>query len=153
MNKNMNAQPTVVAEIDYIEVDMPSAERTACGACDDARSRLDKAIASVSPELGRLGVVPKIRHLKVRTLREAELLKVRGSPSIRIGRLDLYPEHSGENGETRIWRWQGREFSTPPLEMLTQALLRIAANTDELTEGNYNVPAYFLKFIAEDVSA
>ncbi len=143
-------------EIDYIEVDMPSAARAGCSACDDARARLDKAVALVSPVLETLGIRPAVRHLKVRSAREAELLRLWGSPTIRIGFADLHPEHRDPQdahpeagGEERVWVWRGQEHNQPPVEMLTEALLRMAAEPAEQHPGAYQLPPYLKRFISE----
>jgi len=148
-----NLQPV---EIDYIEVDMPGTAREGCSSCDDARARLDKALALVSPVLETLGIRPAVRHLKVCSTREAELLRVWGSPTIRIGSADLHPEHRGlrdahpqAGGEERVWVWRGQEHNQPPVEMMTEALLRMAAEPAEQRPGAYQLPPYLKRFISE----
>lgn len=134
-------------QIDYIEVDMPAQARTSCSACDGAKTRLDRAIEGVSGIFGQLGLNVEVRDIRVRTVEEAELLRVRGSPTIRIGVADIFPEH--RQGEQRIWHWRGHENTAPPTAMFTQALLKLAANREALPLGPYQVPSYLLRFLAE----
>jgi len=139
--------PNDVLEVDYIEVDMPKPARASCAGCDDARATLDRAIAQVEPVLRELGSRIEVRELKVRTGAEAELLRLRASPTIRVGGLDLRPEHRGDDGEERIWLWRGREYRVPPPGLFTEALMM--ASTSSVESGAYQVPAYLRRFLGE----
>ena len=140
-------QTNATIQIDYIEVDMPSRARADCSACDDAKTRLDRAIEGVSGIFGQLGLDVEVRDIRVRTVEEAELLRVRGSPTIRIGVADMFPEH--RQGEQRIWHWRGHENAAPPTAMFTQALLKLAADHEVLPLGSYKVPSSLRRFLAE----
>jgi len=136
-------QPKLTAQIDFIEVDMPRPTRSAC---DDARVRLDKAIDMLSQPFEELGLKVNVREIRVRTAQEAELLRVRGSPTIRIGAADIFPEHGDD--EARVWHWRGQEYPAPPAAMFTEALLKVAAEPHERARGAYEVPAYLRRFLS-----
>lgn len=149
----MNAHTAITAAharvllVDFIEVAMPTAARPGCSACDTARSRLDAAIAAVRPVLDEIGVEVQVRDLRVATEAEARLLRLTASPTIRIGGVEVAPEH-GE-GEARVWRWRGDEHALPPKAMLLEALLAAAAKPEATPRAEYEVPAYLRRFLGE----
>lgn len=146
-----NSVPGTVLEIDYIEVDMPQAARKSCASCDNARARLEEAIDRMASSLREIGTRVEVRELKVRTRVEAELLQVRGSPTIRIAGLDFHPEHRGTDGEERVWHWRGGEYSLPPAGMFAEALM--AARGAMLQSASYEVPTYLRRYLTEQSPA
>jgi hypothetical protein len=142
-----------IVEIDYIEVDMTRAERRACSACDDARGRLDAALEAVAPVLREVGLRPRVRSLKVTTAAEAELLRLRGSPTIRIGGREIVPEHGDPAGEARAWTWRGRHHDLPPKAMSTEALLALAGTAQTDLRGAYVLPDYLRRFVDASAAA
>lgn len=113
-----SAYSTKVLDVAFLEVDVSSEGTSACGVCDNAnaRTRLRAALGTVEPALQELGVEARIRQVLVRTEDEARALKLRASPTIRVGRVDLVPEppvpkggEGAEDGENRAWVWRGGE--------------------------------------------
>ena len=140
-------------EIDYIEVDMPRPERSGCSACDDVRTRLDAALGTVEQVLRAIGLRVKVRSLEVTTAAEAELLRLRGSPTVRIGGREIAPVHRGPAGEERVWHWRGEEHALPPEAMFTEALLDLA-NAREARQWNaYVLPDYIRRYVAAERAA
>jgi hypothetical protein len=75
-------------------------------------------------------------------------LRLTGSPTIRVGDVEVRPEHRGTDEEGRVWWWNGEEHSLPPEAMLVDtilrgyALLRAAGGI-----GAFSLPAYMQQFL------
>jgi hypothetical protein len=151
-----------ILDVQFLEVDMNSEGTAGCGACDSARSRLRSALWTAEPVLEELGVEVRVRDVLVETEEQARSLAFRASPTIRVGGIELVPEHrapegipgGAEDGEDRSWLWQGEEHALPPRAMLLDAILQAYAapegeahQTSAFT-GSYEVPAYVRRFLA-----
>jgi len=141
---DLSGAPAQSLVVDFIEVAMPVDARAGCSACDSARARLESAVEAVQPLLEEIGVAIKIRDLRVRTMAEAELLRLPASPTIRVGSVEVAPEH--RDGETRIWHWRGGEHALPPKGMLVEALLSAAARPGPPRE-HHRLSPYLNRFL------
>lgn len=90
-----------------------------CPAYRRARERTLSVLASA----GRPGELSMVR---VRSEREAKQLAFPGSPTVRVGGLDIDPEGAAAMGGTglvsRFYVWKGRREDIPPEAMLRRAL-------------------------------
>jgi hypothetical protein len=76
--------------VQFLGVEMSTANGTkSCSSCDTARSRLDAAIDAVRPALNAVGVSIAVPEQFVETEREARALRLAGSPTIRVGGVEL----------------------------------------------------------------
>jgi len=142
----MNPSTTTLS-IEFIEVAMLPEARSSCSACDTVRARLETAVGTLSPAFAALGLEPRVEEKVVRTAEEATRLQVRASPTIRIEGVELAPEHRGEDGELRIWRWKDEEHSSPSQGLLVAALID-GARSGESEASSYELPDYLARHLA-----
>jgi hypothetical protein len=145
-----NAAPAAeTLEVQFLGVEMSAATGTkSCASCHTARSRLDAAIDAVRPVLDAVGVSVAVSERFVETEREARALRLTGSPMIRVGGVELKPEHRGTGEDSRVWSWNGEEHTLPPRAMLVDAILRgyahLRANGGI---GTLEFPAYVRQYL------
>lgn len=150
-----------------LEVDMSAAGESGCASCDTTMARVRQAAERVRPALEALGVELRVEKLLVRTEAQARALGLHASPMVRIGGVDLAPEHrrtaAGEasggpwSGTKRVWRWRGAEHAQPPLSMLVETLLRAGvAERDGLAvpprQAEPEIPAYVRQFLRAEAA-
>jgi hypothetical protein len=133
----------------FLGVEMDSATRTkGCSSCETALSRLDDAIDTIRPALAAAGVCVAVSEQFVETEREARALRLAGSPTIRVGGVELRPEHRGTGEDGRVWFWNGEEYALPPQGMLVDGILRgYAMPRVNGGIGGLEVPPYIRKFL------
>jgi hypothetical protein len=136
-------------EVQFLGVEMSAATGTkSCSSCDTARSRLDAAIDAVRPVLDAVGVSVAVSELFVETELEARALRLTGSPTIRVGGVELKPEHRGRGEDGRVWTWNGEEHPLPPQAMLVDAILRgYALQRDNAGIGALQFPPYMGQYL------
>lgn len=134
----------------FLEVDMASAEKQSCEACDVATQQLTKALEVVAPLLGDVNVDVRLNKVLVTTEDQAEQLRFRGSPTLRVGGFEVFPEHV-PGGEERKWRWGEREHAAPPVGLFVDAILRGWAGSDqEGGQNSYAVPPYLASYLQKN---
>jgi len=140
-----------------LEVDMSAAGKTGCSSCNATLGRVREAVDLIPPVFDSVGVELDIAELRVGDLTQARALGLRASPMVRIGGIDLYPEHqvrtpdsSGWLDTDRVWRWNGRAFDQPPRGMLIDALLRAYAQGAQTTpSGPAELVPYLRQFLED----
>jgi hypothetical protein len=142
-------------EVQFLGVEMSHSRGTnGCASCDTARSRLDAALETVRPALDAVGVSVEVSERFVETEREARALRLTGSPTIRVGGVELKPEHRGKDEDGRVWTWNGEEHPLPPPAMLVDAILRgYALLRGSGGIGAFEVPAYMRQFLRPEKSS
>ena len=72
-----------------------------------------------------------LKMVRVRHARDAQDLDFHGSPTVRVGGRDIDPEGLARSPAvglySRPYRWNGKDFDAPPVEMIREALRRNAA--------------------------
>lgn len=146
---------TATLEIQFLGVEMSAATGTkGCSSCDSTRSRLDAAIDAVRPALSAAGVAVVVAEQFVETEREVRALHLAASPTIRIGAVEVKPEHRGIGEDSRIWLWNGGEHSQPPQAMLVDAILRgYASGRASGGVESTGIPPYVRQFLKSEPSA
>lgn len=136
-------------EVEFLSVEMSAATgTTSCSSCDTARSRLDAAIDAIRPVLDAVGVSVAVSERSVETEREARALRLTGSPTIRVGGVEVKPEHRGMGEDGRVWSWNGEEHALPPRAMLVDAILRgYAFQRGSGTINALEVPPYIGQYL------
>lgn len=137
----------------FLEVDMASSKKHSCEACDVATQQLAKALDVVAPLLRDVNVDVRLNKILVTTEDQAQQLRFRGSPTLRVGGFEVFPEHV-TGSEDRKWRWGAREHATPPVGLFVDAILRGWAGADqEGGEATYAVPPYLASNLSKKDSA
>lgn len=128
--------------VDFLFLDREDCER--CSGTDDA---LRDAIEAVAALLARLDVEIVVRTVHVETETAARRSRLEISPTIRIDGRDIQPDYlesacescgdlcscnglceGGAGIGCRVWRYRGEEYTTPPVELIIEALLRGAVS-------------------------
>jgi hypothetical protein len=120
-----------------LEVELLYLDLETCDRCQGTDGNLREAVREVMKILGPAGVDVVLREIHVATEEQAKALAFTSSPTIRVMGRDLAFEVkenpcgscsdiAGRDITCRAWTWQGREYSTPPKELLVDALLRQA---------------------------
>ena len=158
MNCSSEFSTRTALDVFVMEVDMSRAGEAGCQACDTTTARVKESVEQLRPVLDAVGVEVRVDKLRVSSDAEARALGLRASPMIRIGGIELAPEHrdiplngSEEEFETmRLWHWQGQAYRDPPLAMLLDALLRAYATnrTEGATPKRSEIPSYVQQYLS-----
>lgn len=151
MTSNELSQPNVTVEeaspASYatrtLTVDFLFLDREDCERCSGAEESLRDAIEAVADLLARLGVEIVVRNVHVEDEAAARRTRLEISPTIRIDGRDVQPEYAesacescgdlcgcggrcadGDGVSCRVWLYRGEEYTTPPVELIVEALLR-----------------------------
>jgi Domain of unknown function (DUF2703) len=138
----------------FLEVDMARSRKGSCQACDVAKYQLGKALSAVEPMLREVDVELRVNEMLVSTEDQAKRLRFRGSPTLRIGHVEVAPEHVPDK-EERLWKWRDRAYATPPVGLLVEAILRGTAGpeTDAAPAlQRYEVPDYLASYLQKEPS-
>jgi hypothetical protein len=128
-----------ILTIELLALDLETCER-----CTGTDANIQEALESVAGVLQEAGAEANVRKVVVKTAAQAEQLRFRSSPTIRInGRdiaMDLRESQCDDCGELcgcngnvkcRVWVWQGREHLEAPKAMIINAILKAYARSDE----------------------
>lgn len=132
--------------VDFLFLDREDCER--CSATDDS---LRDAIEAVADLLARLGVEIVVRNVHVEDEAAARRTRLEISPTIRIDGRDVQPDYLESACEScgercgcggrcadgiscRVWLYRGEEYTTPPVELIVKALLRVAVSARPPTD-------------------
>ena len=108
-----------------------------CDRCLGAESSLEDAMFEVARVLELTGVEVVLRKVHVDSEARAQELGFVSSPTIRINGMDIQPEivespcetcgdlcGCGADVSCRVWLFEGKEHTTPPVAMIIEAILR-----------------------------
>lgn len=136
-------------DVILLEVDMAKTTTQSCEACDVAKRQLTRALEVVAPLLDDVSVDVRLNNVLVSTEAQAEQLRFRGSPTLRVGDVDVVPAHVPDS-EERKWQWANQEHSVPPVGLFVEAILRGWARTEqESVDEPYTVPVYLASYLAK----
>jgi hypothetical protein len=136
-------------DVILLEVDMAKTTKQSCDACDVAKRQLAKALELVAPLLSEVGADIRLNNVVVSTEEQAEQLRFRGSPTLRVGDFEVFPAHVTAS-EERKWQWGNQEHSIPPMGLFVDAVLRGWAGTEpEPAKEPYTIPAYVASYLGK----
>lgn len=134
-------QPTIESysrrtiTVDFLYLDDQTCER-----CMGTQAALETALNRVEPILDALDVGITLRDVHVSTLAAAEATRLAVSPTVRIDGRDVQPDYLENACEScgdlcgcvgdvdcRLWRYRGEEYTTAPVDLLIEALVRAIA--------------------------
>jgi hypothetical protein len=140
-------------DVILIEVDMAGTAKQSCEACDVAKRQLNKALEVVAPLLSDVSVDVRLNNVLVSTEEQARQLRFRGSPTLRVGDVEVVPAHVPDS-EDRKWQWGNQEHTVPPVGLFVDAILRgWAGNEQEPVEESYTIPSYLASYLTKKESA
>jgi glutaredoxin len=128
-------QPKKPINIDFLYLDT-----TVCGRCKDTEKTLDEAVSSVAVVLNAAGYEVKVNKVNIASKELAIEYQFISSPTIRVNGNDIAVELKeslcedcgtlcGNNVDCRVWVYNGVEYTSPPKELIVDAILREVYNT------------------------
>lgn len=137
-------------DVILLEVDMASATKQSCDACDVAKRQLTSALEIVAPLLNDVSVDVRLNSVLVSTEEQAQQLRFRGSPTLRVGDVEVFPAHVS-GSEERTWQWGNQEHSVPPVGLFVDAILKGWAGTEhEPVTEPYTLPVYLASYLTKE---
>ncbi len=140
-----------------VTVDFLYLDNTSCERCIGTEAALETALERLEPILEAFDVTITVREIHVSTLEIADATQLAVSPTIRIDGTDIQPAYlentcessadlcAGEGGVTcRLWRYRGEQYTTPPVELLLEALVQAVVPTRRQGTDSPETDAYRL---------
>lgn len=142
-------QPKKPISIDFLYLDT-----TVCGRCQDTEKALDEAVSNVVVVLDAAGYKITVNKVNISTQELAIQYRFIISPTIRVNGNDIAVELResvcedcgelcGDTVDCRVWVYNGVEYTTPPKELIVDAILREVYNPKqgEPERKAYHLPA------------
>lgn len=150
-----------------INIDFLYLDTTVCGRCQDTEKALDEAVSSVAVVLGAAGYAVKLNKVNITTRELAAQYRFISSPTIRVNGNDIAVELReslcedcgelcGDTVDCRVWVYNGAEYTSPPKELIVDAILRevYSAKQSESGRDPYQLPenleTYFIAKARKD---
>lgn len=140
-----------------VTVDFLYLDNESCDRCMGTEDALETALERVEPILDALDVAITVRDIHVLTLDAAEATQLAVSPTIRINGRDIQPDYLENTCEScgdlcacegdvdcRLWRYRGAEYTTAPVELLVEALVRAVTPNQTRVDTAHETQAYQL---------
>ena len=113
-----------------------------CGRCQDTEKALDEAVSSVAVILNAAGYEVKVNKVNISTRELAIEYQFISSPTIRVNGNDIAVELREslcedcgtlceDNVDCRVWVYNGVEYTSPPKELIVDAILREVYNAGQ----------------------
>lgn len=125
-----NGSNNKVVNIDFLFLDL-----SVCTRCQGTESSLDDALESTTELLKNIGYEVKVNRIHIQTEAQANNERFESSPTIRVNGRDIQMEikeshcstcsslTDGASVDCRLWLYKGKEYSTPPKEMIIDAVM------------------------------
>jgi hypothetical protein len=130
-----------------VTVDFLYLDNESCDRCMGTEDALETALERVEPILDALDVSITVRDIHVASLDAAEVTQLAVSPTIRIDGRDIQPDYLENTCEScgdlcacegdvdcRLWQYRGEEYTTAPVDLLVEALVRAVAPSQTPSE-------------------
>lgn len=153
------------ATTDRLQIDFLFLDLDTCTRCRGTDRSLQEALARVRELLASAGVEVEVNKLHVESAEQARELRFVTSPTLRVSGRDIALElresscgseactdGCGEATACRVWVYQGREYTEPPVAMVVEAILREiyagASVAPEAAVEPYELPENLVRFFA-----
>jgi glutaredoxin len=136
-----------------VHIDFLYLDTTACGRCQDTEKALDEAVVGVAAVLGAAGYEVRVNKVNIATRELAVRHRFISSPTIRVNGRDIAVELResvcgdcgelcGDSVDCRVWVYHGAEHTSPPKELIVDAILRevYGAGQDDPQPEAYRLP-------------
>ncbi len=142
--------------IDFLYLDLSICER-----CQGTDNSLDEAIKDVSAVLKAAGYDIAVNKVHIATKELAIKYEFISSPTIRINGKDVALELKesnckdcgdlcGDDVDCRVWIYEGKEYTSPPKEMIVNAILKEIYNPiAEIKKQDYKLPDNLNTFFSQ----
>ena len=132
---------TSEAKARRLDVEFLYLDLSVCTRCQGTENSLDEAVSEVARVLELSGTGVNVRKIHVQSEEQARELGFISSPTIRINSRDIQQAKGatmdvkespcqcggslcGETVYCRDWVYQGKEYATPPMGLIVDAILR-----------------------------
>lgn len=142
-------------KIDYLFLDLQTCER-----CIGTDQVLEEALSIIQPILKLIGYHITYRKIEIQSAGLAEKHRFLASPTVRVNEVDIdasvaetdcdcCSSISGTDVTCRVFKYEGQTYEIPPVEALTEAILKaIFAPAAKREEGPYVLPQNLKTFFA-----
>ncbi len=166
-NSKMLHESEPSSSVRTLDIELLALDLSTCGRCTGTDRNLDAAIETVARVLEETGTRVRVTRHVVESAEQAERLRMRSSPTIRVDGRDIaleFRESSCQDcGELcgceggvdcRVWVWEGAEHLEAPKAMIVDALLRARfAGPKAPDREPYVLPANLRQFFAARASS
>lgn len=166
-NPKMLNQTEPSSSVRTLDIELLALDLSTCGRCTGTDRNLDAAIEAVAGVLEETGTRVRVTKHVVQSAEQAERLRFRSSPTIRVEGRDIALEFREssckdcgdlcgcEGGvDCRVWIWEGREHLEAPKAMIVDALLRARyAGPPAADREPYSLPENLRQFFAAKASS
>ena len=136
-----------------INIDFLFLDTTICGRCQDTEAALDEAVSSVAAVLNAAGYEINVNKVNITTRELAIRHHFVSSPTIRVNGNDIAVELResvcedcgdlcGDTVDCRVWVYNGAQFTSPPKELIVNAILKeiYGGNPVKESTSQYTLP-------------
>lgn len=155
MPKNVNI------ELLYLDLDV-------CEPCQGTDKSLVDALSELSSSLATTGHQVNLKKIHIDSEDKAIQYQFQTSPTIRVNGVDIQLDYQeslcptcgtltdAESVDCRVWNYQGKQFSTPPKQLIVDSVIA-AVKADSNATGNneefeYQLPDNLRAFFARKIS-
>ena len=139
--------------IDFLYLDL-----NVCQRCQGTESALIEALDQSAAQLRNEGYKIILNKLNVTTEKLAKAYRFVSSPTIRVNgkdiAKDLIENTCGDCGDLcgtsvtcRVWTYQGHSFTTPPVDLIKEALTKNQEDSSLVKEAPYELPENLKHFL------
>ncbi|MFS0722428.1 DUF2703 domain-containing protein [Paenibacillus sp. 1P07SE] len=150
--KPAKAQRRVI-EVQFLELDMTLIDSSSCNTCLSVEDQIHQLLAELQPVLRRVDTDIKFEKTLVTDVEQAQTLRFKASPTIRIGGFDMIPTKGDLLGlGERYWEWEGVLYPSPPAALFIDAVLRAYVDSHAMadtTTDPYHMPENLKDFFAK----
>ena len=132
-NQHENTQKIESGSSKVVNIEFLFLDLNVCTRCQSTEGSLDDALESTAELLKNIGYEVKVNKIHIETETQAKQEHFESSPTIRVNGLDIQMEvkeshcstcsslTDGASIDCRLWLYKGKEYSTPPKEMIIDA--------------------------------
>jgi hypothetical protein len=159
-----------IAEARRLQIEFLFLDLTTCTRCRSTDQSLEDALEATRNVLAAGGIEVEVEKIHVESAEQARALRFESSPTIRMNGRDIALElresscgseacgcGCGEQVDCRVWVYEGREYTEPPVELVVDAILREVyageAVEREMEARTYELPENLARFFAGTASA
>lgn len=134
-NQHENKQKIENSSSKVVNIDFLFLDLSVCTRCQGTEGSLDDALENTAELLKNIGYEVKVNKIHIQTEAQAKQEYFESSPTIRVNGLDIQMEvkeshcstcsslTDGASVDCRLWLYKGKEYSTPPKEMIIDAVM------------------------------
>jgi hypothetical protein len=138
--------------IDFLYLDLEVCQR-----CQGTEQALSLALSEITKQLKHEGYEITLHKINVKSLALAHKHRFLSSPTIRVNGRDLTKDLKeslcedcgtlcGDQVDCRVWIYQGQTYTTPPSEMIKEAILNSLNDSSPIEPAPYECPSNLIRY-------